>query len=85
MSDALLDDDVIPPPAELAAQFVDWLEARGATLTFRHPEMADWQLNLDGVVDMTRAEAAEIAAAAFEIREAIRAVLVRRGAGPMVH
>jgi hypothetical protein len=79
------DDGAIPPPAAVAAQFIDWLEARGATLTFRHHGAKDWQLDLNGVADMTDAEAAEIAAAAFDIREDIRVLLVRRGTGLSVH
>ena len=64
--------------------FVLWLERRGATFNFRRADTTDWHLNLDEVVDMAKDEAAEIAAAALEIRDAIREVPVRR-AHSMVH
>jgi hypothetical protein len=41
--------------------------------------------HLDGVDDMTRTEAAEIAAAAFEIRDEIRAVRLTRPDRPAIH
>jgi hypothetical protein len=62
-----------------------WLEDRGATLTFRHGMTEDWHLNLDGVDDMSQDEAALIAAAAFEIRDEIRTVLLLRRAVPTMH
>jgi hypothetical protein len=61
-----------------AADFVSWLEDRGARWCFRRGE--DWWLNLNGVPDMTQAEAEAITAAAFEIRDEIRAVLLGRRA-----
>jgi hypothetical protein len=45
----------------------------------------DWHLNLDGVDDMNQDEAASVAAAAFEIRDEIRTVLLLRRAVPTVH
>ena len=64
----------MPPEAE----FVAWLEARGARLSFRHDATTDWHLKLDGVPDMTHDEAAAIARAAFQVKEAIRDVIMRR-------
>ena len=70
----LRDTDPMPEPEVTVADFVTWLEDRGATLTFRH-DTTDWHLNLDGVPDMTRNEAAVIATAALTIRDEIRVVL----------
>lgn len=85
MSDDAYEQEPMPPGDEVARQFVAWLEDRGATLTFRHGMTEDWHLNLDGVDDMSQDEAASIAAAAFEIRDEIRTVLLLRRAVPTVH
>jgi hypothetical protein len=85
MSDDAHEQEPMPPRDEVARQLVAWLEDRGATLTFRHGLTEDWHFNLDGVADMTKDEAGSIAAAAFEIRDEIRTVLLLRRAVPTVH
>lgn len=55
-----------------------WLEARGAVWSWRPGLAAEWWLDLNGVHDMSQHEASEIAAAAFDMRDAIRAVLLDR-------
>ena len=74
---------LMPSADEVARQFVEWLEARGAVFCFRRGD--DWWLDLNGVADMTRDEAGELSAAAFEIRNEFRAVLLLRRALPTVH
>ena len=79
------DDDILPSLDEVARRFVAMLEARGARFTFRDGTR-DWHLDLNGVPDMTRDEAAEIAAGALDIRGEIRRVLLlRRGDDQTIH
>jgi hypothetical protein len=62
-----------------AHRFITDLEDRGGVWSWRYGVIGDdWLLNLDRVPCMTDREAGEIAAAAFEIRDAIRAVLLSR-------
>jgi hypothetical protein len=77
--------DAVPMPSAdaVARDFVTWLEGRGAVVFFRRDD--DWQLDLNGIHDMTRDEAAEIAAAALDIRDESRVVLVLRRVLPTVH
>jgi hypothetical protein len=79
------DADAMPMPSadEVARQFVEWLEARGATFRFRRGN--DWQLDLNGVPDVTQDEARELSEAAFDIRDEIRAVLMLRRASETIH
>jgi hypothetical protein len=66
-----------PPPSALtAAEFVALLEAHGAKFTWRDADR--WLLDLNGVEDLPHDEAQNIAEAAFDIRDAIRAHLLTR-------
>ena len=79
-----LDDVPMPSSDEVAREFVTWLEGRGAVFSFRRGD--DWWLDLNGVSDMTKDEARELSAAAFDIRDQIRAVLMlRRAASVVIH
>ena len=71
-------EDPTPELEATVEDFVTWLEDRGATFCFRRGD--DWWLDLNGVPDMTKDEAETISAAAFHIRDEIRAVLLRRRA-----
>lgn len=80
-------DNREPPREEVVRQFVGWLEDRGAVFRFRRNgtiTTTDWFLDLNGVPDMTRDEAGEISEAAFEIRDAIRELLLARRV-PTIH
>jgi hypothetical protein len=57
---------------------IEWLEDRGAVRSWRPGTESEWWLDLNEVPDMSQREANEIPSAAFEIRDAIRAVLLGR-------
>ena len=66
----------MPPPAVIADVFVSWLESRGASLGLNDAD--ELRVNFNPVPGMTYDEADEIAAALFDLRDEVRAVLLAR-------